>query len=373
MLELLTAEQMSRADALTIEAGTPGMTLMEAAGAALAATVSATCAEGPVLVVAGPGNNGGDGLVAARLLAGDGRDVTVMLFGDPDRLKGDAAIARDRWSGSILPAITPLPEAAIIVDALFGAGLDRPVTGAPAALVAAMNASPAPVVAVDLPSGLSSVSGQPLGCCVEAAATVTFFRKKPGHLLEPGRSLCGQLHLAQIGIRPEVLDTIRPTLFENAPALWRTMLRTPGPADHKYHRGHALVVSGPMIRTGAARLAAASALRAGAGLVTLASPGSALAVNASHLTAIMLRRVDDAAALSEVLADRRFTAVGLGPGLGTGTPERELVLAALGSSAALVLDADALTVFTADPDTLFDAISKRDKPTCAHTPCRRIR
>ena len=363
MLELLTAEEMARADALTIEAGIPGMTLMEAAGAAVATTVSATCPEGPVLVVAGPGNNGGDGFVAARLLARSGRSVTVMLLGDSGRLKGDAAIALDRWSGPLLPATTPLPEAAVIVDALFGAGLDRPVAGEPAALVAAMNASSAPVVAVDLPSGLSSVTGQPLGCCVEAAATVTFFRKKPGHLLEPGRSLCGRLHLAQIGIGPQVLDILRPTIFENGPALWRSTLRIPGPADHKYHRGHALVVSGPMTRTGAARLAAGAALRAGAGLVTMASPGNALAVNAAHLTAIMLRRVDDAATLSETLADRRFTAVGLGPGLGTDAPERAFVLAALDSDAALVLDADALTVFADNPHALFAAISGRDRAT----------
>jgi hydroxyethylthiazole kinase-like uncharacterized protein yjeF len=192
---------------------------------------------------------------------------------------------------------------------------------------------------------------------------VTFFRKKPGHLLEPGRSLCGRLHLAQIGIGPQVLETISPQLFENAPPLWRAMLRIPGPADHKYDRGHALVVSGPMIRTGAARLAAGAALRAGAGLVTMASPGNALAVNAGHLTAVMLRRVDDNADLSEILADQRFTAVGLGPGLGTGASERALVLAALESKAVTVLDADALTMFAENPDALFDAISKRDTAT----------
>lgn len=363
MLELLTTEEMARADELTITAGTPGTTLMDAAGRAVAHAVTSTCPDGPVLVLAGPGNNGGDGFVAARVMAGAGRTVTLMLLGPADRLKSDAAIACERWHGPIVAAACPLPDAAVIVDALFGAGLDREVTGHAADLVAAMNAHPAPVVAVDLPSGLSSVSGRPLGCCVEAAATVTFFRKKPGHLLEPGRSLCGHLHLAQIGIRAEVLAEIRPGLFENAPGLWRHDFPVPGPAGHKYDRGHALVVSGPMSQTGAARLAAGAALRAGAGLVTLASAGSALAVNAAHLTAIMLRRTEDAAAIAELLSDRRFTSVALGPGLGIGNRERAIVEAALASATSAILDADALTVFADDPEALFALIRARDRPT----------
>ncbi|HPG22729.1 MAG TPA: NAD(P)H-hydrate dehydratase [Amaricoccus sp.] len=362
MLELLTAAEMARADALTIAGGVPGMTLMEVAGRAVAEATAARHPEGPVLVVAGPGNNGGDGFVAARRLRAGGRDVRVLLHGDPARLRGDAAIARERWSGAVDPAELPLPEAAVILDGLFGAGLDRPVTGAAAGVVEAMNAAPAPVVAIDLPSGLHADSGQPLGVAVAADATVTFFRKKPGHLLLPGRALCGALHLAQIGIPESVLGEIRPAAFENAPPLWAGALRFPGLADHKYSRGHALVVSGPMSRTGAARLAAGAALRTGAGLVTLASPPGALAVNAAHLTAVMLRRMEDAAALAAILADPRFTAVALGPGLGTAAPERALVLAALASGAAAVLDADALTAFAPDPDTLFAAIRGRDAP-----------
>ncbi len=246
MLELLTAAEMARADALTIAGGVPGMTLMEAAGRAVADATAARHPDGPVLVVAGPGNNGGDGFVAARRLLAGGRDVRVLLHGDPARLRGDAAVARERWSGPVPAAELPLPEAAVILDGLFGAGLDRPVTGAAAGLVAAMNASPAPVVAIDLPSGLHADSGQPLGVAVEAEATVTFFRKKPGHLLLPGRALCGALWLAQIGIPESVLAGIGPNAFENAPALWTGALRFPAATDHKYTRGHALVVSGPM-------------------------------------------------------------------------------------------------------------------------------
>jgi hydroxyethylthiazole kinase-like uncharacterized protein yjeF len=357
MLELLTAAEMAEADRLTIAGGVPGMTLMEAAGRAVADAAAALAPAGPVLVVAGPGNNGGDGFVAARRLAAAGREVTVALLGDPTRLRGDAAIARDRWGGPTVAAAAPLPPAALVIDALFGAGLDRAVEGRAAALVAAMNGT-VPVLAVDVPSGLDADSGQPRGTAVRATATVTFFRKKPGHLLLPGRALCGELHLAQIGIADAVLATIRPSAFENAPALWRTALRRPRLEDHKYRRGQALVVSGPMTRTGAARLAAGAALRAGAGLVTLASPGDALAVNAAHLTAVMLRRVDDAAALAGALADPRFTAAALGPGLGTGEAERALVLAALASPAAVVLDADALTAFAEAPDRLFAALRR---------------
>jgi hydroxyethylthiazole kinase-like uncharacterized protein yjeF len=362
MHELLTAAEMAQADRLTIAGGTPGMTLMEAAGRAVAEAARALAPEGPVLVVAGPGNNGGDGFVAARHLAAAGRETTVLLHGDPARLKGDAATARFRWPGPAAAAALPLPPAALIIDALFGAGLDREITGPAAALVEAMNAAPAPVLAVDLPSGLDADTGRPLGTAVEASATVTFFRKKPGHLLYPGRALCGRLTLADIGIPDGVLAAIAPRAFENTPALWRHAFRPPRPEDHKYRRGHALVVSGPMTRTGAARLAAGAALRAGAGLVTLASPANALAVNAAQLTAVMLARVDTPEALTDRLADPRFTAVALGPGLGTGTRERALTRAALAVHPAALLDADALTLWADAPDDLFAAIAARAAP-----------
>jgi hydroxyethylthiazole kinase-like uncharacterized protein yjeF len=362
MHELLTAAEMGMADRLAIAGGVPGMTLMEAAGRAVADAAMSLAPEGPVLVVAGPGNNGGDGLVAARRLAAAGREVTVHLHGDPARLRGDAATARFRWAGPCVAAALPLPPAALIIDALFGAGLDREIAGPAAALVAAMNAARAPVLAVDLPSGLHADTGRVLGAAVEAAATVTFFRKKPGHLIYPGRALCGRLILAEIGIPATLLAELGPRAFENGPALWRHALRPPTPEDHKFRRGHALVVSGPMSRTGAARLAAGAALRAGAGLVTLASPASALAVNAAHLTAVMLARVDTADELAERLADPRHTAVALGPGLGAGAGERALVQAALAAPPDAVLDADALTVWAGAPGDLFAFIAARTAP-----------
>ncbi len=365
MHELLTAAEMGRADRLAAAAGVPGMTLMEAAGRAVAGAAAALAPAGPVLVLAGPGNNGGDGFVAARLLAAGGRDVRLALLGAPERLRGDAAIARDRWPGAVEDATAlagGLPEAAVVVDALFGAGLARALDGAAAALVAAMNAGSAPVLAVDVPSGLPADDGAPLGPCVAAAATATFFRMKPGHLLYPGRALCGVVTVADIGIPGRVLDEIAPRTHQNLPSLWAAALPRPGWDAHKYRRGHAVVVSGPMTRTGAARLAAGAALRAGAGLVTLASPPGALAVNAAQLTAVMLRRVADAEGLAALLGDRRLNAVALGPGLGTGPAERRMALAALASPAAVLLDADALTLFAAAPELLFAAAAARAAP-----------
>ncbi len=226
-----------------------------------------------------------------------------------------------------------------------------------------MNAAAAPVLAVDVPSGLDADTGAPLGTAVEAAATVTFFRKKPGHLLLPGRERCGAVRLEQIGIPDDVLSELDITAWENGPALWPAALTAPAAAGHKYSRGHALIVSGPMSRTGAARLAAGAALRAGAGLVTLASPADALFVNASHLTAVMLRRVEDGAGLAAALADPRFSAVALGPGLGVEPETRARVHAALASGAAVVLDADALTVFAPAPEELFEMIAARTAAT----------
>jgi hydroxyethylthiazole kinase-like uncharacterized protein yjeF len=360
--ELLTAAEMAEADRRTVADGVPGMTLMEAAGRAVAEGAAALAPEGPVLVVAGPGNNGGDGFVAARRLLAAGREVRVALFGDPARLRGDARVAFERWPGGLLPADEGLPQAALVVDALFGAGLARPVDGPAAALVAAMNRAPKRL-AVDLPSGVDSDTGAVRGTTVQADATVTFFRRKPGHLLYPGRGACGRVTVADIGIDAGVLDAIAPRAFENAPALWRAAVRPPAPEDHKYRRGHALVVSGGLARTGAARLAAAAALRAGAGLVTLLSPPEALAVNAAHLTAVMLRRLDGPEALAAALADPRARAAALGPALGTGPAQRALVAAALAAPAALVLDADALTLWGDDPDALFAATRGRPAPS----------
>ncbi len=364
MIELLTPQQMAQADRMTIAAGTPGIELMENAGRAVADAVLAQAQAGPVLVLAGPGNNGGDGFVAARLLAERGCDVRVMLVGARERLKGDAALAAQRWGRPIEPADpAKLGTPVTIVDALFGAGLDRPVEGAARALIEAINTSGVPIASVDLPSGVNGESGAIMGAAVRARQTVTFFRRKPGHLLLPGREHCGPVKVADIGISSAVLSAIKPQTFANEPALWLAAFPQAAPGGHKYDRGHVVVVSGEMPTTGAAKLAARGALRIGAGLVTIASPSNALVAHAAESAAVMVRDVDGAAALAEFLADRRRNSVVVGPGGGVGARTRDQVGAALKSGAAVVLDADALTSFAGGGEALGALVKGRpDRP-----------
>ena len=368
MNELLSTSEMAEADRLTIAGGVAGITLMENAGRAVA-DAAATLGLGRVLVVAGPGNNGGDGFVVARLLAERGHDVRVAFAGDRARLKGDAALAAGRWSGKTVAADpVAVGDCDLIVDALFGAGLDRDVEGLPRAVIEAINAAGMPVVAVDLPSGINGNSGAVMGVAVKATQTLTFFRRKPGHLLLPGRLHCGPVSVADIGIPASVLATIKPKTFANDPGLWSSAFPMPRPEGHKYTRGHAVVVSGGLSTTGAARLAARAALRAGAGLVTLASPREALSVNAAASLAVMVRPVDGATELAAFLEDKRRNAVVLGPGGGVGEAMRAQVFAALKSGAAAVLDADALTSFADDPAALFAAIAIRPERPVVLTP-----
>lgn len=370
MIELLTPAEMAEADRLAMSAGIAGSTLMENAGRAVADAVAARHAPGAtVAVVTGPGNNGGDGFVAARLLSERGYRIRLLLLGTPDQLNGDAAQAAGRWSGPT-EAATPagLADSEVIVDALFGAGLDRPVEGRARALIEAINAGAAGIFAVDLPSGINGATGAVMGVAVTAAETVTFFRRKPGHLLLPGRQHCGTVQVADIGIPATALAAIKPKTFVNAPPLWGELFPVPRLDGHKYTRGHAVVVSGGLASTGAGRLAARGALRAGAGLVTLASPREALAVNAAANLAVMVRPVDGADEFREFLSDPRCNAVVLGPGTGVGGGTRDLVLAALAGERAVVLDADALTSFAGDPEVLIAAIRKRQPAVTVLTP-----
>lgn len=363
MIELLTPKEMAAADAAAIAAGTDGFTLMRAAGRAVADAVARRPLGTRIIVVCGPGKNGGDGFVAARILAERGYAVRLGLLGAREALRGDAARAAAMWTGEVLPlAQLDFAEASLIVDALFGAGLERPIEGEAAAAVRAMNAAPAEIIAVDLPSGVHGATGAELGVAVRAAETVTFFRAKPGHLLLPGRLLAGKLRIAEIGIDADVLDALALKTFWNRPPLWQPCFPVPRIDGHKYDRGHLLAVSGPAWHTGAARMAARAALRIGAGLVTLASPPDALPENAAHLTAIMLKPMNGAAGLAAILADRRFNAVVLGPGLDGGEGTRALVAATLAAPAAAVVDASGLSAFRERPEDLFALINAHAAP-----------
>ncbi len=346
---------MGEADRLAVASGTPALELMENAGRAVARAIEHRWSARPVTVLCGPGSNGGDGFVVARLLADAGWPVRVGLLGSRDDLKGEARHQAQRWPGaveSLKPAV--LDRAELVVDAIFGAGLSRILEGAAKETLAAAGRKGSPIVAVDVPSGLMGDTGEVLGA-VKAVLTVTFFRKKPGHLLFPGRSLCGEVIVSDIGIPPSVLEQIAPNTFENDPALWLLDLPRPHDIANKYTRGHALISGGYPI-TGAARMAARAAARAGAGLTTIAVPEIALPVYAAALTSIMVQPLAAAGDFDHLLDDRRFSALLIGPGAGTGEETRTRALAMLGTGRPTLLDADAITAFQADPSELDRAI-----------------
>jgi len=348
--QILTVAEMARADAAAIAAGTPGTTLMERAGTAVADAVCARFPRQAALVLCGPGNNGGDGYVAARLLKERGWPVEVRSLGEP--ASQDAQAMSARWTGPTRPLNGGL-EPGLWIDALFGAGLSRPLSGPAGAAALRMAETPEKVVAVDVPSGVIGDTGRTAGPAASAAVTVTFHAKKPAHLLQPGRDRCGEVVVADIGLAPT-----ESSVVENGPDLWLARIPWPTAASHKHARGRLAVVSGEAWSTGAARLAARAALRIGAGLVTVLSPPEALPVNAAHLEAVMLRGFETDFELEQAAKD--LDAVVIGPAAGVGEPTLMNVLALARTGAALILDADAITVFRDDPEELFSLLDRDD-------------
>jgi hydroxyethylthiazole kinase-like uncharacterized protein yjeF len=354
---LLTPAEMGRADRLTEASGVPSLTLMENAGRAVTNEILRRYGKRKVLVLCGPGNNGGDGFVVARQLRDAGWPVRVTLVGDGARLKGDAAVNAGRWGDATAADVA---VAGLIIDALLGAGLDRDVNGEMAALIKQANEAHLPVVAIDVPSGVDGRTGEVRGTAIRADLTVTFFRKKPGHLLAPGRDHCGEVVLADIGIPASVLREIGARAWENGPGLFS--IPQVGREAHKYSRGHVVVVSGGPLQTGATRLSATAALRAGAGAVTLAGEKDALIVHAAQVTAIMLKPTGTDDEFRELIAGK-VDAVVIGPAAGVNDATRRRTLAVLSHAPAAVLDADAMSVFKDEPETLFQAIrARQDRP-----------
>lgn len=356
-LVLLRCAEMAEADAGAIARGIPGTQLMEAAGRAVAAAVATHHRRRPLAVLCGPGNNGGDGFVAARHLQEAGWPVRLALLGPREALRGDAAWAAQGWKGPV-EALSPalLEGRPLVVDALFGAGLSRPIEGLAGEVIDRINAEGLAVIAVDVPSGLYGDSGQVMGRALFAERTVTFFRGKPGHYAVEGLRRCGSLHLVDIGIPAAVLDAIAPRLWLNGPSLWRPSLERDGLADHKFARGH-LTILGGAAATGAARLAALAARRAGAGLVTIAAPRSAMPVYQAAEPGNLIVESEESAAFGKLLGDPRRNAVLLGPGSGVDDRTRAACLSALALRRAVVLDADAITAFADAPGRLFEAIA----------------
>lgn len=351
---LLSAGEMRAAEAAWFAAGNDSFALMQVAAARVAdAALAMTGDAARVLVLAGPGNNGGDGLVAAHLLAGKGRAVSVAALADPSAWSGDAARARTLWAGPVLSAGADWPAHDLLVDALFGIGLGRPLEGTAAALVGRANLGGCPVLAVDMPSGIDSDTGAVQGVAIRATRTVTFHTAKPGHLLLPGRVHAGALEVADIGLpAPGAAMT-----WENGPGLWR--LPEPAIDTHKYARGGLAVWSGPELATGASRLAARAGLRVGAGAVTLCGPEPAMRVHAAHETAIMLRAAD-AQGFARFLASPKVRAACVGPGAGEGV--RCVAGAALEAGKPVLLDADALAAFAGEADHLARLVGRHPRP-----------
>jgi NAD(P)H-hydrate epimerase len=344
---VLTPSEMRQADGKAIAGGVPGIELMKRAGRAVADSAEKLVSRsGRIVIAAGPGQNGGDGFVAAAILAERGYRVSLGLLGPLNGLTGDAAEAAQDWKNEVAPVEdAPFHGADLIIDALFGTGLSRDLEGPARRVVDRMNGSGKPVLAVDLPSGIDGDTGEVRGTAVKAIRTVTFATRKPCHLLMPGRAFSGSVEVADIGIGREILEAEGGSLFANGAALWLHALPRPGLSSHKYERGHTLVASGGATRTGAARLAARAALRIGSGLVTVASPPEAIGVNAAHLTAIMLKGCDGPEGLHTILQDVRLNALVLGPALGIHAGTRAMVAVAAQARRSLVLDADALTSF----------------------------
>ena len=360
MHDLLTCAQMAEADRLS---GIPPERLMAAAGQAVAAEIMRRQTPCPAVVLCGPGNNGGDGFVVASALADAGWPVRVGVLGNIGQGSAEAALYGGPWRELAEPVTQGLVAGAgVVVDALFGAGLSRTLDPAVTAVLRAARASGALVVAIDVPSGVSGDSGADLGAA-GAALTITFFRKKPGHLLMPGRGLCGEVVVADIGIADAIAGRLGVAAWENGPAVWRAGMPLLDAAGNKFSRGHALVLGGAVM-TGAARMAARAAARAGAGLVSVAAPAPAWAVYAAALTSIMVRKLEHDGDLAALLGDARITAMLVGPGAGVTDATRGHALAMLATGRPVVLDADALSVFKGCPERLSAAV----RGPCVLTP-----
>lgn len=366
--EILTIKEMYRADSAAMGMGIPGLDLMESAGKRVFEEIVRRWSNRRVVVMAGPGNNGGDGYVVARLLKQAGWPVQVAYLGDPDHLQGDAAVNAERWLGESQPlSEAVLDGTPLVVDALFGAGLTRPLEGGVREVVERINSENLDCVAVDVPSGIHGDTGEILGTAPKSVVTVTFFRRKPGHLLLPGKEVAGDVRVVDIGIPDVVLDDINPRLFVNGPALWLDTYPDRQPSDNKYTHGHAVIVGGAEM-PGAARLAATAARRIGAGLASIAVPRTAFETYAAGEPGNILKPVDDAKEFKGYLSDQRLNAVLVGPGCGLNERTRTFVRTAVEMQKQVVIDADGLTVYADETDQLFALLHHSKQERCLLTP-----
>jgi hydroxyethylthiazole kinase-like uncharacterized protein yjeF len=360
---ILTTAQMAEADQICIAEletlGRSGADLMEEAGLSVVRVIQKRFNGNKVLVLCGPGNNGGDGFVIARHLRDSGWHVHLALLGDVNNLKGDAARMAERWQGDIENIYqTGLEGFDVIVDAIFGTGLCREISGDLKEVFENINTSDAIKIAVDIPSGVDGNTGKILGSVIRADRTITFCRLKPAHVLYPSKEICGEITIADIGIPDRVVHKTNPDIFVNCPSLWQHKLPNFSGDFHKYDRGHAVIVGGDRTHTGAGRLAAMAALRIGAGLVSVSCPDDAMDINAAHLTIIMLRK------RTEIISDLdndKLNCWCIGPASGVNEVTKADVLRILEADKHAVLDADALSVFEDNPELLYEKLSKNGR------------
>ena len=365
--EILSISEMYKVEKQVCAQGITSLSLMEAAGEAIADAVLNICEDGRILILCGLGNNGGDGFVAARLLENNGRKVRVLCLGSIDELNGDARASASNWTGEMCKFTSSLFEdTQVVVDALYGIGLNRPITGLGEDIIEKLNETNIPCVSVDIPSGVDANTGKILGCAVKANICVTFFRRKPGHLLFPGKDKCGDVRVADIGIDKSIFTSLPPKIHENTPQLWLENFPIPEVQGHKYNRGHAVVVGGEEL-TGAAKLASFAALRSGAGLVTIASPKESSMVYRSGSPSVMVKDINNLEEFTSIISQKSVTGVLIGPGNGVNKETYDRVLRAITCNPC-VLDADALTVFEQCPNVLFRALKNMSECNNVITP-----
>jgi len=348
---------MSLADSLAVKSGVPSLELMANAGQAVVDEILHRWGKRPVTVMCGPGNNGGDGFVIAQLLMDAGWPVRLGLLGKLTELHGDAAHFADCWRGLTEPLSNGLlDDDPLIIDALFGAGLSRPLTGTALQIVQEINTRSLAVVSVDLPSGVNGTTGQILGDAIKAVLSVTFFRAKQGHYLMPGRDYSGQLAIKNIGINKNVLKTIRPLTTLNTPEQWGFDYPTPDNNTHKYSRGFTVIQGGAKL-SGAAILAAKGCRRIGCGMVSIAVPNDSLNRYQNTSPGDIIHNLSTPKDWQNLIADERVSTILLGPGADVVEATKQFVLSALESRKPVVLDAGALSSFQQSPEMLFKKIA----------------
>lgn len=362
MHEVLTNSQMAEADKLTIEGGYAGYDLMCNAGESFVDTIVQSMVFDHCFILCGPGNNGGDGFVIAKLLRDKGCMVTVASLVAVDQFKGDAAKAAQEWGQDVVlfKDVTGIADHALVIDAVFGTGFSRSLDEDVIRIFDLVRDGGHSVVAVDIPSGVDGNTGQADPHTLEADMSVTFFRKKLGHVLMPGMALCGDVNIRDIGIADDVVATTGWSVHENEPELWQDSLPFPSIDQHKYHRGHVVVLGGDHL-TGAARLASEAAMRSGAGLCTIVSSAEATPIYRSGAAHVMVESFEARKDFAAHIKDERRNAIIIGPGAGLDDVKelQKIVLAALATKKAIVLDADALSCFEGQADKLFKALHEQ--------------